>query len=102
MDGTIAQARLTIVPANGPTRGILQAGYLSILIQQIIAYCKNSKLPVHYNLRTRCDMTKGKVKEVLKMGGFGRIPVPNLNLKDMTISILDITFIIKFLPSVAR
>ena len=37
VDGTIAQARLTIVPPNGPTRGILQAGYLSILIQQIVA-----------------------------------------------------------------
>jgi hypothetical protein len=38
-------------------------------------------------------MMKGKVKEVLKMGGLGRIPVPNLNLEDMTISILDVTFI---------
>lgn len=47
-------------------------------------------------------MTKGKVKEVLKMGGLGRIPVPNLNLEDTTISILDVTFIIKFLPSVAK
>jgi len=34
---TIAQARLTVVPPNGPTRGVLQAGYLSILIQQIVA-----------------------------------------------------------------
>ena len=57
---------------------------------------------MHYSLRTRCDMTKGKVKEVLKMGGLGRIPVPNLNLEDTTISILDVTFIIKFLPSVAK
>ena len=56
---------------------------------------------MHYDLRTRCDMTKGKVK-VLKMGGLGRIPAPNLNLEDMTISILDVTFIIKFLPSVAK
>ena len=52
---------------------------------------------VHYNLRTRCDMTKGKVKEeVLKTDRLGRIPVPNLNLEDMTISIPDITFITKF------
>ena len=42
-------------------------------------------------------MTKGKVKEeVLKTDGLGRIPVPNLNLEDMTISIPDITFITKF------
>jgi hypothetical protein len=48
-------------------------------------------------------MTKGKVKEeVLKMDGPGRIPVPNLNLENMIISISDVTFIIKFLPSVAK
>ena len=48
-------------------------------------------------------MTKGKVKEeVLKTDGLGRIPVPNLNLEDMTISIPDIAFITKFLPSVAK
>ena len=47
-------------------------------------------------------MTKGKVKEVLKMGGLGRIPVPNLNLEDVAISILDVTFIIRFLSSIAK
>jgi len=47
-------------------------------------------------------MTKGKVKEVLKMGGLSRIPVLNPNLEDTAISILDVTFIIKFLPSVAK
>ena len=48
-------------------------------------------------------MTKGKVKEeVLKMDGLGRIPVPNLNLENMTISIPDVTLITKFLPSVAK
>ena len=60
-------------------------------------------LAVHYNLRTRCDMTKGKAKEeVLKMAGLGRIPVPNLNLGDITISISGVTFIIKFLPSATK
>ena len=58
---------------------------------------------VYYNLPGRCDMTEGKVKEeVLKTVGLGRIPVPNLNLEDMTISISDVTFIIKFLPLVAK
>lgn len=47
-------------------------------------------------------MTKGKVKDVLKMGGLSRIPVLNLNLEDMAISILDVTFIIKFLLSVTK
>ena len=107
MDSTIAQARthnrnLPMVPQEIYSKLVISLFSFSRWLNSVRTRSFLFQA-VHYNLRTRCDMTKGKVKEeVLKMGGLGRIPVPNLNLEDMTVSISNVTFIIKFLPSVAK